>query len=567
MADRFQGAIDQVRDELFVDRADGRYLDTIGENFGVFRPRAGVDDETWRQVLRLVMMAPKTTEQRVLALLEALLGDHVGIDFLGDPVTAPPDLRVEVLLDANATPPSGPRPPATAIRLTGQGLPADAPAQGTGTVIITAAGAQVGTPGAIAPAPAPGPEVVVARALAGQTSARLGHFPIVTGTVELWVNPRTPAAPDPVRLDPAHFSVGADGQIVFDLLPAPLTCFAVDPSTGAPVARPGLPVGALVLATYRIDTRTYAGLGAALRLKLPQVYRVAIPTASAGHEWTNLAASDRQMAAMLLPGPPATEEASPRFLRLATRIVLRSFDVYDPGRAAGPPDEQPTTPFLDQDAVGPRLFVDLLRRPDVTHVRATPDLASYLHDDLLHPAPPAPHLWAFHPWNRSADPARLATDRAFAGPCVYTFDPRLQVCGRERVPGDASSWEAFAEEFATVLAFNPATGQDEPVVVRQDPFATNPFTGAALETAPGSGELYRDLARPRAYAPRADRSDHPLVLFADAFWIERLKMLVDLVRAAGVFVTFERGPDPVPGAAPPWFCEPCYAVRFYVEAP
>ncbi len=132
-----------------------------------------------------------------------------------------------------------------------------------------------------------------------------------------------------------------------------------------------------------------------------------------------------------------------------------------------------------------------------------------------HPPPtpavaPAPQRWAVHPWNASADPARLATDRAFPGPFVYTFDAHLQPCGRERVPGDPSSWEPFAEEFTTVLARDPRSGRDVPVVVRQDPFATNPFTGSALETAPGSGGLYRDVAIPRAYAPRPVRADHPL---------------------------------------------------------
>lgn len=567
MSDRFQGAIDQVRDELFVDRADGRYLDTIGENHGVFRPRAGVDDETWRQVLRLVMMAPKTTEERILAFLDALLGDALRIEYAGDPVTAPPDLHVEVLLEANPSPAGEVVPPATAVRLTGSGIPANAPrAPGAGSVTVTAAGVQVGTPGSVGPTP-PGPEIVVARAVGGQTAAQLAFFPIVPGSVELWVNPRTPAVPDPVRLDPAYYQVDPGGQITFDLLPAPLTFFAVDPSTGAPIARPGLPSGAEVLATYRIDTRTLGGLAAALRLVLPPTYRITIPSASAAHAWADLEAADHRMEAVLLPGPPATEDPAPRFLRRATRIDLRSFGVFDVGRAPGPPDPQPTTPFLDQTTLGPRVFVDLRRRPDVARVRADLRQASYLHDDLAHPAPAAPQLWAFHPWNRSGDPAQLATDRAFPGPYVYTFDARLQVCGRERVPGDPSSWEAFAEEFATVLARDQRTGQDEPVVVRQDPFATNPFSGAALETSPGSGELYRDIARPLSYAPRPDRTDHPLVLFADEFWTERLKTLVDLVRAAGVFVTFERGPVPTPSAAPPWFCEPCYAVRFYTEAP
>ena len=584
MADPFRGAIDEVRDALFVGTAEGRHLDVIGENFGLFRPPAGVDDATWRQVLRLCLMAPKTVEDRIIALLDVLAGDLVHLEYAGDPVTAPPDVRVEVLL--GPAPPAA-MPPAVALRLTGRGLPADAPAPGIGTVTLTAGGYHIGTPGSVSPSPRPAPEVVVGSALGGTTNAQLAHAPVIPGSVELWVNPRTAAAPAPVRLSPADFTVDADGLVTLGILPAPMTFFALDPATGAAIPRPGLPTGAEVLATYRIDTRTFAGLAAALRHVLPPAYRVTIPEASREHAWTGLEGAGHAMEAALLPGPPATEDPHPRFRVLRTRITLRSWAVHDVGRAPGPPAPQPTTPFLDQLTVGPRVFVDLRRRDDLTRVR--PDLrqASYLHDDLDHPLPraipdrtvegspwepplvpamaPAPQRWAVHPWNAPADPARLTTHPAFRGPYVYTFDARLQPCGRERVPGDSASWEPFAEEFVTVLARDPRNGRDVPIVARQDPFAINPFTGSALETAPGSGVLYRDFAVPRPYSPRPDRSDHPLVLFADDFWIERLKSLVDLVRAAGVFVTFERSPEAAPDPAPPWFCEPCYSVRFYAD--
>ena len=586
MAD-FRSALDQVRDELFLDRADGRYLDVIGENHGVFRPRAGIDDETWRKVLRLVLMAPKTVQERFEALFEALIGNTVAITYTGDLLRAPPDLRVEVLLDSAAPPASTPFPPAIAVRLTGHGLPADAPAApGPGTLLIQTTGVQVGTPGSVTPLPAPAPEVVVARATGGQTSAQLRYAPVLPDTVELWINPHTPAVPNPVRLPLSAYGVDPAGRVAFDVLPSPLTFFAADPATGAPVPRPGLPTGAEVLAAYRIDTRTYAGLAAALRLKLPPVYRVEVPAASLGHRWTDLAALDRQMTAVALPVPSPSEDAPARFARLVRRIDLRSWCVHDVGRALGPPDAQPTTPFLDQSTPGPRVFVDLRRRDDLTHPRADLRQASYLHDDFLHPPPvavpdrpveepagepwqpppppaawamPAPQVWEVHPWNRSADRARLrAGDPAFPGPFVYTHDERIQPCGFESTPGDPRTWTPYAEEFTSVLVTNPRTGQAVPVVVRQDRHATNPFSGAPLEATPGSGVLYRDQAVPLRYQPRADRGDHPLVLFSEAFWTDRLAELIDLVRAAGVFVTFERSPARAPSFPPPWFCDGCY---------
>ena len=585
-----ESALESVRDELFLDRADGRYLDVIGENYGLFRPRAGIDDETWRRVLRLVLMAPKTVKERFEALFEAGIGDTISITYTGDLLRAPPDLRVEVLLDPGAPATSTPPPPAMAVRLTGQGLPADAPvAAGPGSVTIPATGVQVGTPGSVAAVPAPPPEIVLARATGGQTSAQLGHAPVLPDSVELWIHPRTPAVPGPVRLPPSAYGVDPNGRIAFDVLPAPLTFFAADPTTGAPVPRPGLPAGAEVLATYRIDTRTFAGLGSALRLKLPPVYRVEVPASSLGHRWADLEALDRQMIALRVPALP--EDAPLRFSRLVRRIDLRSWSVYDVGRAPGPPDAQATTPHVDRNTVGPRVFVDLRRRDDLTRPRADLRQASYLHDDFLHPPPravpdrlleepagepwhpppppapgaePAPQRWEVHPWNRSGDRARLAGgDPAFPGPTLYTHDERLQPCGYERTPGDPRSWTPYAEEFVSVLVRNPRTGQVEPIVTRQDRHAQNPFSGGPLETAPGSGVHYRDQAVPLAYRPHADRSDHPLVLWSDTFWTDRLAELTDLVRAAGVFVTFERSPAPGPSVAPPWFCDACYGPEHF----
>ncbi len=586
MAD-FKSALESLRDELFLDTADGKYLDVIGENLGVFRPQGGIDDETWRRVLRVVLMAPKMVPARLEALLAVLAGGMITIDHAGDALLAPPDLRVEVLLGPMA--PVTTYPPAITVRLSGHGVPADAPPPaGPGRFDIDASGVQVGTRGSVSPAPT-APERVIVHATAGQADAQLAHTPVLPGSVELWVNPRTPAVQTPVLLSPAHYGVGPSGRITFDILPAPLTFFAPDPSTGAPAARPGLPPGALVLATYRIDTRTYAGLLSALRLKLPPVYQVQAPQRGLDRAWTDLEGLDRSMVAVPAPVRVGAEDAPRRFLRLASRITLRSWSLYDAGRALGPPDDQPTTPHPDRTHLGPRVFVDLTRRDDLTHARADLRQASYVHEDFVRPPPgetadlaveepsgepwspppvpgahPAPRRWLVHPWNASGNPALVgSTDPAFPGPYLYSYDERLWPCGREARPGDPSSWEPFAEEFATVLAANPQSGQSDAIVVRQDRHAMNPLSGAPLETAPGSGVLYRDLAIPRPYTPHPDRSDHPLVLFSEDFWLERLEILVDLVRAAGVFVTFERSPRVVPTGAPPWFCDPCHPTERY----
>ena len=109
--------------------------------------------------------------------------------------------------------------------------------------------------------------------------------------MRVWVNT--------VELAPAAFSPGSDGAVTFGVLPAPLTFVPVDPTTGGTIPRPGLAVGARVVASYTIDTHTYAGLLAALRLKLPAAYRVAIPDAALGRPWTELEPADEQMEAVL----------------------------------------------------------------------------------------------------------------------------------------------------------------------------------------------------------------------------------------------------------------------------
>lgn len=535
MADEgLKGVIQDVRDELFLDGATGKYLDTIGQNHGYERPRAWMGDETWRRVLRLVMMAPKTVQERFERLLDVLVGGWISIVFAGDVLTHPPDLRVEAVLAPPAPPGAAvaPEPPAVEIRLTGAGLPAP--------VSVTAAGAQVGTPGSPV-----GADVVVERALGGQTEARLRFTPVQPATVELWVNPHTDAAPLPVPLAAPHFTAAPDGTVTFDVLPAPLTFFAVDPMTGAPVPRPGLPAGAEVLAVYQIDTRTYAGLASALRSRLPPDYHVAIDEASEDRLWTDLQALAAGMVAELYPPAPG-DGSAPTFARLVSRIDLRSWSVYDAGVAAGPSDDQPTTPFLDQDTVGPRVFVDLGRRPDVTRQTARLPMASYLLDDF---PPPRPH------------------PGGYPGPYVYTYDDRQQVYGREITPGAPATWEPFATEFGAVVVVNPATGLPETVTVRLDRHATDPFTGGPLATAilPATvaspaqpvapAQLFKDFARARPFSPRPDRSDHPLVLFADELWLERLMLMFDLVRAAGVFVTFERAVATTVTTAPPWFVD------------
>jgi len=66
-------AFDHVRRGILVDFAIGEDLDTIGANLGLARC-PGVDDETWREVIKAVAYLPKQTLDAFERALTALLG-------------------------------------------------------------------------------------------------------------------------------------------------------------------------------------------------------------------------------------------------------------------------------------------------------------------------------------------------------------------------------------------------------------------------------------------------------------------------------------------------------------
>ncbi len=75
--DRQQSAIAEVRDQLSLDYADGRYLNVVAANLGMSRPPIGYSDDTWRAVVKLVALHYKQIATKFEDLLAVILGPRV----------------------------------------------------------------------------------------------------------------------------------------------------------------------------------------------------------------------------------------------------------------------------------------------------------------------------------------------------------------------------------------------------------------------------------------------------------------------------------------------------------
>jgi hypothetical protein len=73
-ASRTFSGLDLVRNMIFVDTAEGVYLDALSRNYGLDRPE-GVSDAVWRAVVKAIAFSPKGTAYVLELLLDAILGE------------------------------------------------------------------------------------------------------------------------------------------------------------------------------------------------------------------------------------------------------------------------------------------------------------------------------------------------------------------------------------------------------------------------------------------------------------------------------------------------------------
>jgi hypothetical protein len=72
-----QSDIAEVRDQLTVDYADGKYLNVVSSNLGMQRPPFGFSDATWRALVRVLALQYKQITTKFEAVLSIILGPKI----------------------------------------------------------------------------------------------------------------------------------------------------------------------------------------------------------------------------------------------------------------------------------------------------------------------------------------------------------------------------------------------------------------------------------------------------------------------------------------------------------
>jgi len=72
-----QSDIAEVRDQMSLDYADGKYLNVVTANLGLQRPPFGFSDAQWRAIARVIALQYKQIKTKFEAVLEIILGPKV----------------------------------------------------------------------------------------------------------------------------------------------------------------------------------------------------------------------------------------------------------------------------------------------------------------------------------------------------------------------------------------------------------------------------------------------------------------------------------------------------------
>src|SRR5690606_4119914 len=72
-----QSSIGEVRDQLSLDYADGKYLNRVSANLGIQRPPFGFSDATWRAVVKAIALQHKQIRTKFEEILSIILGPKV----------------------------------------------------------------------------------------------------------------------------------------------------------------------------------------------------------------------------------------------------------------------------------------------------------------------------------------------------------------------------------------------------------------------------------------------------------------------------------------------------------
>src|SRR5690349_4412605 len=69
-----KSAIEEMREQLFLDTADGTRLDVVSGNLGMDRPAVGPPDPDWRALVKAIALQPKAVRNIFYRVMEIILG-------------------------------------------------------------------------------------------------------------------------------------------------------------------------------------------------------------------------------------------------------------------------------------------------------------------------------------------------------------------------------------------------------------------------------------------------------------------------------------------------------------
>ena len=75
-----QSAIKEVRDQMSLDRADGKHLNIVGSNLGLSRPRASFNDDEWRAVVKAIALDHKQIKTKFEEMLAIFFGPRITVN-------------------------------------------------------------------------------------------------------------------------------------------------------------------------------------------------------------------------------------------------------------------------------------------------------------------------------------------------------------------------------------------------------------------------------------------------------------------------------------------------------
>ncbi len=97
--DALVSTLSDVKDQIFVETSEGKFLDRLGNNYGCVRPSAGTTDVIYRCLIRKIALNPHNRIKAIRDVLECFLGPSTGLNWEVWQIN-PGEIIIEIELEA-----------------------------------------------------------------------------------------------------------------------------------------------------------------------------------------------------------------------------------------------------------------------------------------------------------------------------------------------------------------------------------------------------------------------------------------------------------------------------------